>query len=133
MHGNLGDAEFRANNSTPEIGNDAGFTPENESDADGWFPNVARDLLGTNDTGMQLHLLTGLPLSSCYGYVCNDPKKRRPVSERLLRALFKGNNGQAWLAAYMKRAIGAPFWGDYEEAMRLVAFMKAGGWKREGA
>jgi hypothetical protein len=132
MHGNLGDAEFRAINASPEIGNDAGFTPENGSDADDWFPDVAHDLLGDVDTGLQLHLLTGFSLSSCYAYVCKNPRNRRPVPERMLRALFKSDSGRAWHAAYMGR-VNAPFWNDYQEAMKLMAFMRAGGWKLEGA
>lgn len=115
------------------IGNGSEFanTLTNESGGDGWFYDAARGLLGDVDTGLLLHYATGYPQSSCYRYVKKDPGKRVPPPEHMLRALIYPESGEPWLHAFMG-GCNSQWWRRHKEALRLLAFMEAGGWKLMG-
>jgi hypothetical protein len=74
--------------------------PGNGFDPDEWFCPAAITILG-KQAGLQLHLLTGYPLSSCGYYLARDSDKRRPAPDHLVRKLIHSEQGEPWHRAYM--------------------------------
>jgi hypothetical protein len=81
------------------------------SDRHEWFYAAACSLLG-KDPGLQLHLLTGYPVSSCSAYVHNEwPKRRRPP-EHFIRTACHLPNERGFFDAFMHDC-AAPWWLDF--------------------
>lgn len=122
MHGNVAGAGNAAITATPAIGSEFGNTLTSGSDRDSWFYNAAQGLLGDKDTGLHLHYLTGYPQSSCYAYVAKNPEKRRPPPEHLLWVIFRSDQGEPWVRAFMAGCTAKWWlgWMDIEQRERKL-------------
>lgn len=80
------------------------------SDRHEWFYTAACSLLG-KDPGLQLHLLTGYPVSSCSAYVHNEWSKRRRPPEHFIRAVCHLHDERGFFDAFMAEC-AAPWWLD---------------------
>lgn len=81
-------------------------TLASESNPHEWFYRAACALLG-KDPGLQLHILTGYPVSSCSAYAHHDAQKRRRPPEHFIRAICHAEQG--FFDAFMGEC-HAPWW-----------------------
>ena len=91
------------------------FTVHPESEFCERFAAAARDLLGS-DTGLGLHVLTGVSESSGYRYASGE----RPATGDVVFRLLRGPHGAQWLAALM-HGCTAQWWTSHERTVRLAA------------
>lgn len=94
---------------SPEAG------PNPECGTDDWFVLCAWAVFGRTDTGMQLHLATGWPRTSCYAFVAKDPEQRRKPNSDFLRILFRSNHGKPFRDAFMEGCT-ADWWSEEQRA-----------------
>lgn len=127
MHGNVtrnGKHATKANGTSA-----AHETTDGKSavDDENWFSEGVHCLI-PHKPGTVLHLTTGLGDERlCQRYAAGHVKPPAYFFRRLLRT----PGGLGWLRVAMSGS-EERWWSDVEEGLRLLAFMRAGGWKREG-
>lgn len=99
---------------------DAGSNPGSGTADEDWFFNVAVAVFGRTETGMQLHLATGWPRTSCYAFVARERDQRRKPSPEFLRILFRSEHGAPFHDAFMSGS-KARWWLDRQRDVRLAA------------
>lgn len=121
MHGNISAAALAAS-VVPVATGRGGVASDSDtiaSDSDeDWFYKIAIGILGGNDTGLALHVVSRSPEGSCYKYVARNPEARRQPPSGLIRTLLRSDQGWQWLSGIMDGA-EPEWWRDTKRARQI--------------
>lgn len=69
-----------------------------------WFYAAGLQICGVKDPGYQVHLYTGVSLTTCRYYFAKNETERRKPSTEFLRVLFQSEHGEPFFKAYLADA-----------------------------